>query len=177
MRISSIGEAAIEGLIAERQSEELFVDFKRSSDNGTGARLSDADRGNFAKAISGFGNSEGIVVWGVDCRPNQALRDGEPQTKLLKYVFSYEEPSSHAGVRNRSHYTRSAISAMSRPVAGNHTQMPPPVGSDDLPQLHRLPGLKFQALCRGCRARRLVLYGVRYRRRSSIWNRPPRDHS
>jgi hypothetical protein len=76
MRIWSIGEAAIDGLIAERQSEELFVDFKRSSDNGTGARLSDADRGNFAKAISGFGNSEGgIIVWGVDCRPNQAIGD------------------------------------------------------------------------------------------------------
>jgi len=75
-RISSLGEAAIDELIVERQSEELFLDFKRSSDNGSGVRLSDADRGNLAKAISGFGNSEGgIVVWGVDCRPNQTLGD------------------------------------------------------------------------------------------------------
>jgi hypothetical protein len=75
-RISSGGEAAIDELILERQSEELFLDFKRSSDNGSGARLSDTDRGNLAKAISGFGNSEGgIVVWGVDCRPNQTPGD------------------------------------------------------------------------------------------------------
>lgn len=75
-RISSRGDAAIDELILERQSEELFLDFKRSSDNGSGVRLSDADRANLAKAISGFGNSEGgIVVWGVDCRPNQTLGD------------------------------------------------------------------------------------------------------
>ncbi|MEK7996020.1 MAG: ATP-binding protein [Planctomycetota bacterium] len=76
IRISSLGEAAIDELIVERQSEQLFLDFKRSSDNASGTRLSDADRGNLAKAISGFGNSEGgIVIWGVDCRPNQQLGD------------------------------------------------------------------------------------------------------
>jgi len=75
-RLSSGGEAAIDERIQERQSEELFLDFKRSSDNGSGTRLSDTDRGNLAKAISGFGNSEGgVVVWGVDCRPNQTLGD------------------------------------------------------------------------------------------------------
>jgi hypothetical protein len=75
-RLSWGGEAAIDELLLERQSEELFLDFKRSSDNGSGARLSDTDRGNLAKAISGFGNSEGgVIVWGVDCRPNQTLGD------------------------------------------------------------------------------------------------------
>jgi hypothetical protein len=75
-RISNLGEAAIDEFIIERQSEELFLDFKRSSDNGAGARLSDRDRDNLAKAISGFANSEGgVVVWGVDCRPNQDLGD------------------------------------------------------------------------------------------------------
>src|SRR5690242_12152620 len=75
-RLSSGGEAAIDELIQERQSEELFLDFKRSSDNGSGTRLSDTDRGNLARAISGFGNSEGgVVVWGVDCRPDQEIGD------------------------------------------------------------------------------------------------------
>jgi hypothetical protein len=75
-RISNLGEAAIDGFIIERQSEELFLDFKRSSDNGAGTRLSDRDRDNLAKAISGFANSEGgVVVWGVDCRRNQDLGD------------------------------------------------------------------------------------------------------
>lgn len=60
--------AAIDEFIATRRSEELFLDFKRSSTNGAGQHLSDNDRNNFARAISGFGNSEGgILVWGVDC--------------------------------------------------------------------------------------------------------------
>lgn len=62
------GEKAIDEFIHSRKTEELFLDFKRSSDNGSGGRLSLNDRNNFAKAVSGFGNSEGgIIVWGVDC--------------------------------------------------------------------------------------------------------------
>jgi len=67
-RIKLDGMPAIVQFIADRQSEELFLDFKRSSDNGSQPRLSPIDRGNFGKAISGFGNSEGgVLVWGVDC--------------------------------------------------------------------------------------------------------------
>ena len=69
-RIKSEGEAAIDRFIDDRQSEELFLDFKRSSDNGSGKKLHQIDRENFASAISGFGNSEGgVIVWGVDCSP------------------------------------------------------------------------------------------------------------
>lgn len=58
----------IRALIADRHSEELFLDFKRSSDNGAGTSLSQTDRNNLAKAISGFGNSAGgVIVWGIDC--------------------------------------------------------------------------------------------------------------
>lgn len=75
-RISCNGEAVIDQFITDRQSEELFLDFKRSSDNGAGGCLSDGDRNNLAKAISGFANSEGgVTVWGVDCRSNQNLGD------------------------------------------------------------------------------------------------------
>jgi hypothetical protein len=67
-RIEARGEAGIDDLITSRKSEELFLDFKRSSDSSAALRLSDGDRNNLAKAISGFGNSEGgVVVWGVDC--------------------------------------------------------------------------------------------------------------
>lgn len=68
-RIRQGGEAEIDNLIRDRQSEELFLDFKQSADNGGGGKLHDNDRSNLARAISGFGNSEGgLVVWGVDCR-------------------------------------------------------------------------------------------------------------
>jgi hypothetical protein len=60
--ICAEGEAAIDEFIATRKAEELFLDFKRSSDNGAGVRLSQTDRDNLAKAISGFGNSAGGVV-------------------------------------------------------------------------------------------------------------------
>jgi hypothetical protein len=73
-RIVTQGKAAIEGFIADRRAEELFLDFKRSSNNGSEPRLSDNDRKNLAKAISGFGNSEGgVIVWGVDCSSNDDL--------------------------------------------------------------------------------------------------------
>ncbi|MBU3956439.1 ATP-binding protein [bacterium] len=59
---------AINKFIIDRKSEELFLDFKRSADSGKGNKLHDNDRNNLAKAISGFGNSEGgVIVWGIDC--------------------------------------------------------------------------------------------------------------
>ena len=80
-RLSDGGETEIDRLIVDRQSEELFLDFKRSADDGRGNRLHDNDRTNLAKAISGFGNSEGgVIVWGVDCR-NQDNRGDVARAK------------------------------------------------------------------------------------------------
>jgi len=67
-KIIKNGEIAIDELIVTRRFEELFLDFKRSADNGSGRNLHQNDRDNLAKAISGFGNSEGgVIVWGVHC--------------------------------------------------------------------------------------------------------------
>jgi hypothetical protein len=58
-RVKSGGIQAIQTLTAERQSEELLLDFKRSNQN---------DRNTLAKAISAFGNSGGgLIIWGVNC--------------------------------------------------------------------------------------------------------------
>lgn len=66
-RLKTAGENAIDEFIVTRQNEELYLDFKRSADNGGGRKLHDTDRANFSKAISGFGNSEGgVLVWGID---------------------------------------------------------------------------------------------------------------
>src|ERR1017187_578671 len=74
--ITDRGEPAIDEFIAEWQSEELFLDFKRSASNGAGRRLTDHDRDNLGRAISGFGNSEGgLIVWGVDCRTDERKGD------------------------------------------------------------------------------------------------------
>ena len=65
-KIKNEGISAIEEFILARKTEELFLDFKRSANDGNGERLNPNDRKNLAKAISGFGNPEGgIVVWGI----------------------------------------------------------------------------------------------------------------
>jgi hypothetical protein len=63
------GEKVIDELIDTKKSEELFLDFKRSANNGGGKSLHQDDRNNLAKAISGFGNSEGgLILWGLECK-------------------------------------------------------------------------------------------------------------
>jgi hypothetical protein len=68
-RIKEGGAAEIQAMIKAQVVEELFLDYKQSSTRLPGTKLSGDDRKNLAKAIAGFGNSEGgVVVWGVDCR-------------------------------------------------------------------------------------------------------------
>lgn len=75
-KIVKNGKSAIDEFILTRKSEELFLDFKRSADNGDGSKLNDIDREHFAKAISGFGNSEGgVIVWGIDCSKDKDHAD------------------------------------------------------------------------------------------------------
>ncbi len=75
------GIPALDELIDARVSESLSLDFKRSSDGGAGRGLSSEDRANLAKAISGFGNSQGgILIWGVRC----SSRDEIPQKSPLE---------------------------------------------------------------------------------------------
>lgn len=111
-RITESGEEAIDDFISTRASEELFLDFKRSSDNGTGNHLSQGDRNNLAKAISGFGNSEGgVIVWGVDCSSDDVGADVAnakvPITDAARFCSWLEGAISgctippHGGVRNR----------------------------------------------------------------------------
>lgn len=66
--IQTGGITAIEQFIQERRSEELFLDFKRSADDGNLKNLHVNDLNNYGRAISGFGNSSGgVIVWGIDC--------------------------------------------------------------------------------------------------------------
>jgi schlafen family protein len=92
------GEETIDRFIAEEISEELFIDYKRSSSDGNEKKLSQTDRENFARAIAGFGNSEGgIIVWGVDCRTDPERGDvpsGKYPLQNPKRFVSYLEGAS-----------------------------------------------------------------------------------
>ena len=79
IRIREGGAAEVHAMIHAPVVEELFLDYKQSSTALPAAKLSDDDRKNLAKAIAGFGNSEGgVVVWGVDCRQT---RSGDVPTR------------------------------------------------------------------------------------------------
>ena len=63
-------------MVKTQQVEELFIDHKIAATDFSKYKLDPSDSKNLAKAISGFGNSEGgIIVWGVDCRPVDGIGD------------------------------------------------------------------------------------------------------
>ena len=67
--IKKRGYIALEDIIARKESEKYFIDFKLTQkDDYSGQRaLFDSDKRNLARAISGFGNSEGgLIIWGID---------------------------------------------------------------------------------------------------------------
>src|SRR5437870_5112237 len=74
-RLREQGESVIDEFISERKAEELFLDFKGSANDGD-PKFHHNDRARLAKAISGFGNSEGgVLVWGVECEYDEKLGD------------------------------------------------------------------------------------------------------
>lgn len=71
------GEDAIDEFLQNRQTEELFLDFKQAASDGKSMRtLHPNDRRNLGKAISAFGNSEGgVLIWGVECSRDLEIGD------------------------------------------------------------------------------------------------------
>lgn len=91
------GEKWIDEMIAMQVSEELFLDYKRVSNDGKSPRLEETDRANYARAISGFGNAEGgLIVWGVECRQDRGdLPDKKfPITEPRRFVGALEGATS-----------------------------------------------------------------------------------
>jgi Putative DNA-binding domain len=74
----------IDDFVSEGRQEDLHLDFKLVKDPG----LDKDDRRTFAKAVSGFANSDGgLIVWGIDARKNAEGVDcaqGKPGVSCLK---------------------------------------------------------------------------------------------
>ncbi|MDR1694169.1 MAG: ATP-binding protein [Lactobacillaceae bacterium] len=85
------GEDALNEFIVNMQSEELFLDFKQSFNTSQqGNSLNSNDRKNLAKAISGFGNSEGgVLVWGVECYRDIEIGDVARAKVKIKNVHKF----------------------------------------------------------------------------------------
>jgi len=85
------GEDAIDEFIMTQQTEELFLDFKQAVSTGKNFNtLHRDDRKNLAKAISGFGNSEGgVIVWGVECSRDIEIGDVAKAKVKVKNVHRF----------------------------------------------------------------------------------------
>lgn len=85
------GEDAIDEFIMNRQTEELFLDFKQAVSDGKSMRaLHQNDRRNLAKAISAFGNSEGgVLVWGIECSRDVEIGDVAKAKVKVKNVHRF----------------------------------------------------------------------------------------
>lgn len=106
------GEDAIDEFILNQQTEELFLDFKQAVSTGKNfTTLHRDDRKNLAKAISGFGNSEGgVILWGVECSRDIEIGDvarAKVKVKNVHRFLSWVENAisgctipSHNKVRN-----------------------------------------------------------------------------
>ena len=85
------GEDAIDEFIINQQTEELFLDFKQAVSTGKNfTTLHRDDRKNLAKAISGFGNSEGgVILWGVECSRDVEIGDVARAKVKVKNVHRF----------------------------------------------------------------------------------------
>lgn len=88
--ILAAGEAAIRRLIADRQQENISLDFKTKADSSHG-RLSKDDKLVLAKALSAFSNSAGgLIIYGVDARADEEGVDcaiaAKPISEIERFV-------------------------------------------------------------------------------------------
>jgi hypothetical protein len=109
-RLENSNRVGLEELIDDREPESLFLDFKRSPNDGVGKQLAPEDSKNLSKAISGFGNSSGgVVIWGVDCHRDpadgverakkQPLQDAVGFATKLQSAISRATIPPHSGVQ------------------------------------------------------------------------------
>jgi len=74
VHIRDKGAGEIHSMIGAPLVEEPFFDYKRYATSLPSRRLGDENRKNLGKAISGFAKSEGVIIWGVDCRHTKGRR-------------------------------------------------------------------------------------------------------
>src|SRR5258708_22736806 len=82
----NLNKAALDELVSQLQQEHLHLDFKTIKN---ASLKSTNDLRTLTRAISGFANSDGgIVIWGVDARPDA---DGVDAANGLKPIASLSQ--------------------------------------------------------------------------------------
>lgn len=97
-RIETQGAAYVATLVDAQKSEELFLDYKKISTKVSDRALSNHDRDNFKKALSGFANSEGgVILWGLDTEKVdgvESLKSPEGYPDVTRFVSLLEDAVS-----------------------------------------------------------------------------------
>jgi hypothetical protein len=127
---SPAAETVIGELILNRQSEELWLDFKQVATKTTDTKLHASDRKNLARAISGFGNSVGgIVLWGVECSDRSDNGDVAsakfPITKVTRLKSWLEGATSACSIPPHSGVEHSVILTAGADTGFIATYIPP----------------------------------------------------
>lgn len=92
--LKSDGEAEIDRLISLAEQESFYLDFKKATTGPSDNKLSNSDRENYAKAISGFANtSGGLLIWGIEekskgCFTKKKIDNPDNFVKLLNNEVS-----------------------------------------------------------------------------------------
>ncbi len=99
----------IKNLIARKEQEQFFIDFKNFSirDYSWKKTLEDSDRKNFSKAISWFWNSEGwVLIWWISGKDHAEMLDPinwyETFLNLVNSFVSRSTIPAHMSVENFS---------------------------------------------------------------------------
>ena len=89
--IKKRGYKALVDIVARKEAEKFFIDFKQTqkSDYSGQRTMYESDKKNLAKAISGFGNSEGgVIIWGIDA--SGRIDDYAKSIKPIKGIDNFK---------------------------------------------------------------------------------------
>src|SRR3954451_9691294 len=89
-RLRTGGVDKLHELLAAKQEETLWLDFK-GKDFPDRPGLTDADKKNLGKTLSGFSNSDGrLLIWGVDARKDLDNIDCAQELFPVRNVRQFE---------------------------------------------------------------------------------------
>src|SRR5690242_7666517 len=77
--------AGVRQLIADRQQENLYLEFKTKKDRSR-PDLDDSETRQFSRALSGFANSDGgVVVWGIKTDKEDRASELKPISLVAEF--------------------------------------------------------------------------------------------